>query len=140
MWTEASYARLQSALLVTMFFVGLRLLVRRTSIAVAIGLVVLTSAVMTSARPGDVLWLYVIFQIIAISLITFAIFRFGLLVTAIMLVVDNIPTAAPFVTHGPSWAAFPGQLSAALVIALACFGFYAARAGQPVFGNLELRT
>jgi len=27
-----------------------------------------------------------------------------------------------------------------LVIALACFGFYAARAGQPVFGNLELRT
>ena len=139
-WTEASYASLQSALLVAMFFVGLRLLVRRTSIAVAIGLVVLTSAVMTSARPGDVLWLYVIFQIIAISLITFAIFRFGLLVTAIMLVVDNIPTAVPFVTHGPSWAAFAGHLSAALVIALACFGFYAARAGQPVFGNLELRT
>ena len=32
----------------------------------------------------------------------------------------------------------PGNLSIALVVALACFGFYAARAGQPLFGKLEV--
>jgi hypothetical protein len=54
-----------------------------------------------------------------------------------MLLVDNIPTAVPFVAHGPAWAAFPGNVSSALVIAVACFGFYAARAGQPLFGTLD---
>ena len=74
-----------------------------------------------------------------IGIITFAIFRFGLLVTAVMILVDNIPTAVPIVPHGPSWAALPGNLSIALVVALACFGFYAARAGQPLFGKLQLK-
>ena len=36
------------------------------------------------------------------------------------------------------WAAMPGNLSIALVVALAAFGFYAARAGQPLFGKLEV--
>jgi hypothetical protein len=31
----------------------------------------------------------------------------------------------------------PGTLSLALVVALACFGFYAARAGQPLLGKLD---
>ena len=46
--------------------------------------------------------------------------------------------AVPIVTHGPSWAAVPGNLSIALVVALACFGFYAARGGQPLFGKLQV--
>jgi hypothetical protein len=44
----------------------------------------------------------------------------------------------PIVMHGPSWAALPGNLSIALVVALACFGFYAARAGQPLLGKYEV--
>jgi len=36
------------------------------------------------------------------------------------------------------WAAMPGNLSIAFVVALAAFGFYAARAGQPLFGKLEV--
>jgi hypothetical protein len=35
------------------------------------------------------------------------------------------------------WAALPGNLSILLVAAIACFGFYAARAGQPLFGKFE---
>jgi eukaryotic-like serine/threonine-protein kinase len=136
-WSGQLMGSVQTALLITMMFVGLRLLVRRTWLAVAIGLPILTSGILNSVRPGDVLWLFTLFQVIAVGVITFAIFRFGLLVTTVMLLVDNIPTATPFVTHGPSWAAFPGNLSAAVVIAIACFGFYAARAGQPLFGNLE---
>jgi hypothetical protein len=39
--------------------------------------------------------------------------------------------------HGPAWAALPGNLSVLLVAAVACFGFYAARAGHPLFGKFD---
>ena len=55
-----------------------------------------------------------------------------------MILVDNIPSAVPIVPNDASWAAMPGNLSIALVVALACFGFYAARAGQPLLGQLEI--
>ncbi len=118
-----------------MMFVGLRLVVRRTWIAVVVGLLVLTASVTNNVHPGDVLWLYALGQLLTIGVVTIAIFRFGLLVTAVMILVDNIPSAAPIVTGGSAWAAMPGNLSIALVVALASFGFYAARGGQPLFGN-----
>ena len=77
-----------------------------------------------------------IIQFLTIGTITFAIFRFGLLVTAVMIIVDNIPSAVPMMPH-PAWAALPGNLSMLLVVAVACFGFYAARAGQPLLGKLD---
>jgi hypothetical protein len=46
----------------------------------------------------------------------------------------NIPTAVPFVT-GTRLGRDARQLSIALVVAFACFGWYAARAGQPLLGN-----
>jgi hypothetical protein len=137
-WSDQTFSSVETALIVTMMFVGLRLLVRRTWVAVAIGVIGLSVAVSNNARPGDVLWLYGLLQMVTIGILTIAIFRFGLLVTAVALLVDNIPTAAPFITHGPAWAAFPGNMSAAVVVAIACFGFYAARAGQPLFGKLDV--
>ena len=137
-WTGQLVGSLQSALLITMMFVGLRLVVRRTWLAVAIGIIVLSSAVQVNMKPGDILPLYALFQVMTIGLVTFAIFRFGLLVTTLMLIIDNISTTPPFVLHGPAWATFPGDASVAVVIAVACFGFYAARAGQPLFGTLDV--
>jgi len=96
------------------------------------------AAVAGNVQFGQDLWLYAIGQVLTIGLITFGIFRFGLLVTAVMLLVDNIPTAVPFLPRAAPWAALPGNLSMALVVAAACFGFYAARAGQPLFGKLEV--
>ena len=61
----------------------------------------------------------------------------GLLVATVMILLDNIPSAVPIVSHGASWAALPGRLSLALVIGVACFGFYAARAGQPMLGQVD---
>jgi len=137
-WSDQLYSSVQTSLVVALVFVGLRLLVRRTWIAVATGIAVLTLVVTNNVRPGDVLWLYALAQLITMGVITLAIFRFGLLVTTVMLFVDNVPSAVPFATSGPAWAALPGQLAIALVVALACFGFYAARAGQPLFGRFEI--
>src|SRR4029078_3418283 len=105
---------------------------------VTVGILLVTGAVMQSAPTGGLLWFHGIIQLLTISVITFSIFRFGLLVTAVMMIVDNIPSAVPIVTHGPAWAALPGNLSMAVVIALACFGLYAARAGQPLLGKLQV--
>lgn len=87
---------------------------------------------------GGVVWLYYLAQAMAIVLIVLAIFRYGLLVSAVMILVDNIPSAVPIVPNGGSWVAMPGNLSIALVVALACFGFYAARAGQPLLGKIDV--
>jgi serine/threonine-protein kinase len=137
-WVDQFYGSVQTAFVVVMVFVGLRLIVRRTWIAVVVGVLLVTAAVMQNVPTGGVLWLHGIIQLATIGIITFAIFRFGLLVTTVMIIVDNIPTAVPIVPHGPSWAALPGNLSIALVVAVACFGFYAARAGQPLFGKYEV--
>jgi hypothetical protein len=139
-WTQQFNNSVQSSLVIVMVFVALRLLVRRTWIAVAVGLVVVSMAAGNNMPYGGVPWMDAVMQLAAVGLITFAIFRYGLLVTAVMLTVDNIPTAVPVVTSGASWAAVPGNLSMGLVIALACFGYYAARAGQPLFGKLEVES
>jgi len=133
-WAGQIYGSLQTALLITMTFVGLRLVVRQTWIAVAIGMIVVTTAVIGNIPFGQQLWLYVIGQLVAIGLITLAIFRFGLLVTAVALIVDNVVTIAPILPHAASWASLPGNLSIAAVLAAAAFGFYAARAGRPLLG------
>jgi hypothetical protein len=135
-WSDQVYGSIQTALIVVLVFVALRLVVKRTWIATAIGVTLVTLAVMQNVPIGGIVWMHAIIQLLTISTITFAIFRFGLLVTTVMMLIDNIPTAVP-VVHGPSWATLPGTLSILLVAAVACFGFYAARAGQPLFGKFD---
>jgi hypothetical protein len=136
-WSAQLFGSIQTALIISMLFVGLRLVVRRTWIALAIGVPILTVAVTTNIPHGELLWSYSLGQLVAIALITLAIFRYGLLVAAVGLALENLITAIPFVDRGSGWASQSGDLSIALVIAIACFGFYAARAGQPLLGKLD---
>jgi hypothetical protein len=137
-WADQFFYSLQTTLVLVLVLVVVRLLVRRTWLAVVIGLAIEVGAAGGGVPAGSVGWLYYLAQIMAVGLIMLAIFRYGLLVTAVMILLDNIPSAVPIIAHGPSWAALPGNLSIALVVALACFGFYAARAGQPLFGKFEV--
>jgi protein kinase-like protein len=137
-WTDQAFRSLQTTLVIVLLLVVVRLLVRRTLMAALLGTAILIPAAGGGVAPGGVAWLYYLTQAMAIGLIVFAIFRYGLLVTAVMILVDNIPSAVPILPNGPSWASMPGNLSIALVVALACFGFYAARAGQPLLGKIEV--
>ncbi len=67
---------------------------------------------------------------------TVAVFRYGLLATSVALIVDNTVTAVPLSLHPSAWWATGSNITLAAVVALAAFGFYAARAGQPLFGAL----
>ena len=133
-WADQAFQSLQTTLVIAMLLVVARLLVRRTSLAAVLGVAVLIPAT-SGVPPGGVVWLYYSTQAMAIGLIVLAMFRYGLLVSAVMIFVDNIPSAVPIVPNGASWAAMPGHLSIALVVAIACFGFYAARSSQPLLGN-----
>jgi hypothetical protein len=108
----------------------------RTWLASILGAAILIPAAGGGVPAGGFAPLYYLTQTIAVALVILAIYRYGLLVSAVMVLVDNIPSAVPIVPNGASWASMPGTLSIALVVALACFGFYAARAGQPLLGKI----
>ncbi len=135
-WIQQTFNSLQTALLIVFMFVALRLLVRRTWLAIGIGIMIVAAS-SNSSVSGQPLWIDAIFAVLGISLITYGIFRFGLLVTTVMLLVDNIPSSIPFTGRAAGWATMPGMMSAVLVVALGCFGFYAARTGQPLFGDFD---
>lgn len=134
-WHQQLYSSVQSSLIVVMVLIGLRLIVRRTWIAVALTILVVAAAVSAGMPAGGARIVDAIGAIAAIGLVTFAVFRFGLLVTAVTLVVDNVVSSMPFSLRSGAWWAAPGYLTVALVVALGGFGFYAARAGQPLFGK-----
>jgi hypothetical protein len=135
-WSDQVFSSVQTALVFAMLLVVARLLIRRTWLAAILGAAILIPASAGGVPAGGVAWLYYLVQTIGVALIVVAIYRYGLLVCVVMILVDNIPSAVPIVPHGASWASMPGHLSIALVVALACFGFYATRAGQPLFGKI----
>jgi serine/threonine-protein kinase len=136
-WADQFYLSLQTALIFVMLLIVARLLIKRTWLAVLASIAFEIAIAGGGVPNGGVGWLYFAAQAIALGLITFAILRFGVLVTVLMILLDNLASAVPVLAHAASWAALPGNLSIALVLAIAAFGFYAARAGQPLFGTLD---
>jgi hypothetical protein len=134
-WIQQVYNSVQSALLIVLVFVALRLLMKRTWAAVASGIVVVAAASNGTLWPGGIVWIDALFAVAAMGLITFAIFRVGLLATIVTLAVDNLVSTVPFTGHMFHWSATPGIATLVLVLALGVLGFRAARGGQPLFGT-----
>ena len=133
-WVNVLNSSLQSALFIMLFFVVLRLVIRRAWIAAVVGAAIITvlsdnGEAITGSRVDTVM----IATIIALA--TYAIFRHGLLVLVVASFADNVLTSVPLTLHTTAWWATPSNLTLALFILIACFGYYAARAGQPIFGS-----
>jgi hypothetical protein len=126
-WTDQFFQSLESALFLILLLVIARLVLQRTWLAIVVATVVELAAGGSGVPYGGVGWLYYLAQLMAVSLINFAIIRYGVLVTVLMILLDNIPTTVPIVRNGAAWAAVPGNLSMVVVVAAAAFGFYAAR-------------
>ncbi|MGE5243530.1 MAG: hypothetical protein ACM3SQ_04820, partial [Betaproteobacteria bacterium] len=129
------YNSLESALLIALLFVALRLVVRRPWIAVALVVLILT---ITSDNGKYVTagWSGWLFGLTVLAILTISVYRFGLLTLAVALVMDNVLTSLPISSSPTAWWAAPGNTAIALAIAIIAFGYYAARAGQPLFGKL----
>ena len=130
-WVVAFSSALQISLMVAMVFVVLRLVLKRSWLAIAAGIVVLVVVTDNgSAVSGS--WIDTTSAILSTALSTFAVYRYGLLVVTVALFVGNILQNVPLTLNASAWWATPSNLTLALFVGLACFGYYAARAGQPL--------
>ena len=69
-------------------------------------------------------------------LLTLVVVSFGLLSCAVALFVSSVMLNIPLRLDLSHWAAMPSAWTVALLMALTMFGFYASRAGQPLFGQV----
>jgi Protein kinase domain len=122
-------------------YVLLRLALRRTAFAVAASFVLLalvqTQNMLSSAAPT---WLEALYQFAIVTVVVTTVVRYGLLVTVVASAVGRVLQTIPLTLSLSHWTATASNLTIALVVGLACFGFYAARAGQPLFGKLEVKS
>jgi hypothetical protein len=85
-------------------------------------------------------WMAIAKQAVVIAFVTTMVIRYGLLVSAVAAAVGNILEEIPMTVSLGHWTATTSNLAIAVVLAITLFGFYASRAGQPLFGTLEPRT
>jgi Protein kinase domain len=123
------------ALIVTLIFVACRLIARRPMPAVALGMLVMFYAWSSLGNP-NALWLEILLEIAAVAVLALVTIRFGLLASAVALFVAALCEQVPLTFHAAHWSATASNWTLTIVVALTMFGFYAARAGQPVFGSL----
>ena len=116
------------------------LTMRRTSVAIAAWLLV---GALFQASPalssGTSVWIAAAYQACVIAVVTVMVVRYGLLVTAVAFAVGNFLEDIPLTLSLSQWTATTSNVTLAIVLAVTFFGFYAARAGQPLFGKLEVR-
>jgi hypothetical protein len=136
-WVGTLYTSMQTVLLVALIFVVLRLLLKRGWLAALAGVLVL----MTLSDNGQAFtgtWVDMVTIPLIFIVVTFGLFRFGLLSMTVAAFSENVATGVPLTLNLSAWWATPSMFSLALLLGLAAFGFYASRTGQPLFGKLEV--
>jgi hypothetical protein len=136
-WT---YGPLQTALVCALMFVGLRLLLRRDSAAFVATIAVLIAIGDNGLAILGGVGLNTLFFVLLYASTLTALVRFGLLAATVSSIVDAALTGVPFPAHLSTWAGGSAIWTVVLLLTLMMFGFYSARAGQPLFGKLEVRS
>ena len=124
---------LEGALLTLLVFVVLRLVLRRTWLTLAVGIILMTLASAAGLGGAGTPWAW-LFPLARGSLLTFVVVRRGLLATIATLYFSNAVTNLPLRLDFSHWAGTPSLWALTLFIGLTFFAFSAARAGQPLFG------
>jgi len=125
------------AVFLVLGYVLLRLTLRRTSWAIVAALALLAIVQAPQALTEETTWwIGAAYQAVIVVSATIIVVRYGLLVTAVALTLVNITANLPFTYALSHWNATTSNLTLALILGLTFFGFYASRAGQPLFGKL----
>jgi hypothetical protein len=134
--THWTYGPLQTSLFTALLFVGLRFLLRRDWAAAGAAVIVFLIIGDQGLALQEGVGLGTLFYVVVYVTMIFALLKFGLLAMTVGLVVDDMLTTVPFPARLSGWAAAPAEWTVVLAVAIVCFGFYAARAGRPLFGDL----
>lgn len=86
---------------------------------------------------GTPWWLGLTIQALVTALIAGVVLRFGLLAAVVAFFIFELGGNIPLTLHTSVWWATPSNLTLAMFATLAAFGFYASRAGQPLFGAMQ---
>jgi serine/threonine-protein kinase len=132
-WLNEVVNGLQSALAVVMIFVVMRLLLKRSWMAIVAG-VLLLLVVADSGRALSGAWMDTFNTTLFIALMVLTLYGFGVVAMATALCVANLVSNTPLTMQLSHWWSTPTVLTLGAVIALGCFAFAAARAGQPLLG------
>jgi hypothetical protein len=77
-----------------------------------------------------------VFPLASGALLTVLAMRFGLLSLVVAWFTWGLLAAVPMTLEFSHWRAYQSNWTLAMLIALALFGFYASRAGRPLFGSI----
>ena len=133
-WATVILRELQITFGAALLFVVLRLVTRSAASAIAVGMVIViywwSTITFTAVVPIEAAY-----ELIVGAVFTFVLIRFGLLVAATARIVVGICQTVPFTLQVSHWSATPSNWTIAAIVLLAAFGFYASRAGEPLFGR-----
>jgi serine/threonine-protein kinase len=133
--SELVFGALFNSLWILFGLVVLNLITRRAWIsAIVMGLFLMTTSAGNIAELPPY-WLSALFAAVMVSSMVFIMFRYGLLATIVFFFVSftlgsSVPTLNPSLWFFPQWVGLM-----LFVAALAAFGFYASRGGDPLFGR-----
>jgi hypothetical protein len=134
-WLGIAIGGLMSALAIALIFLVLRLVLKRPRAALVVGFLILL-LLLNSASFISGNWLDRFNNLGFTVLLTFVLHRFGLLATATTLFVENIMNSVPLTTNLAAWWSGPMIASLIMLIAIGWLAYSAARAGQPLFGQV----
>jgi serine/threonine-protein kinase len=134
-WALASGSTVQAALTLVLMIVLIRLTLRRAWLTIPVTALLLGFP--AAAQTGTTnTTLILLFPLATGILFTLLVFRSGLLAFATAWFVWSVLSNVPMVQDWSHWSAAAGNWTLAALTALALFGFYAARAGQPLLGTI----
>jgi len=126
---------LMYGMLTTLLFALVRMLVKRTWIATVITIIVGTFVLLNNAGMQQ-LWLNITFAVVVAGIYVGVLERFGMFPLVMAFLTSAIANSGLTVDVSKLYAPTAIWLMA-LVTAMAAFGYYASRTGEPLFGKLE---
>ena len=124
-----------NAMLITLVFALVRMAVKRTWIAAVVTIGIGTFVVVAQSNLG-LLWIAVAYGIVLSLVYIGVLVRFGMLPLMMAYLTNTIVTSGLTADVNKLYAPTSVWLMA-IGVATAAFGFYASRAGEPLFGKLE---
>jgi hypothetical protein len=133
-WLDWVFFGVLGALLIVFGMVLARLVLRRMWLVIPVASLFLTTTGANYMGTSS-LWM-TMFAVAGGIIIAVMTVRFGLLTLAVSRFVWYVLNKVPMTADMSHWSAMPSNWSVALILALTAFGYYASRAGQPLFGTV----
>jgi len=141
-WAAALAANAQTAvefgMLAAFTLVMLHRVTRRQGLAVAVAALAFAPLAARGLFESGTLWLDLGFATVLTAIMFGTILRAGLVGVIAAFLPHLVLLDAPVTLQLSSWYAGPALAATAFVVALTAYGYWAARAGEPLFGHVDV--